>query len=190
MLVLRFIGVLNAAVWLGAAVFFTFAVAPAFVSDEARKVFTGWHFVWPGVMLQFVIGRYFYLQQICGVIALVHLVAEWFYLGRPLQRLNVTLLGGLLLLGFVGGFWIQPKLHELHLARYSMNEEFQLVARSEAERAAAANSFKTWHRVTNAMNLVALAGLLVYFWRVTHPSDDLRILSATAGPQFRPQFRS
>ena len=35
------------------------------------------------------------------------------------------------------------------------------------------------------MNLVGLAALIVYFWRVTHPSDDLRILSATAGPQFR-----
>jgi hypothetical protein len=35
------------------------------------------------------------------------------------------------------------------------------------------------------MDIVALAALLVYFWRVTHPSDDLRILSATAGPQFR-----
>src|SRR6266545_3336522 len=125
MLVLRFIGVLNAAVWLGAAFFFTFAVGPALLSDEAKKVFPGSSPFWPGVMLQFVIGRYFYVQQICGVIALVHLVAEWFYLGRPLQRLNVVILGGLLLFGFVGGFWIQPKLHELHLVTYGMNEQYQ-----------------------------------------------------------------
>ena len=185
MLVLRFIGVLNAAVWLGAALFFTFAVAPAFVSDEARKVFHDSYFFWPGLMLQFVLGRYFYVQQICGVIALVHLVAEWFYLGRPLQRLNVVLLAGLLLVGFVGGFWIQPKLHELHRVKYGMNEQYQPVALPVEERTAAMHSFKTWHRVSVAMNLVGLAALFVYFWRVTHPTDDLRILSATAGPQFR-----
>jgi len=183
MLVLRFIGVLNAAVWLGAAFFFTFAVGPAFFTTEVKDIFKG--FYWPGVMAQFVIERYFYLQQICGVIALVHLIAEWFYLGRPLQRLNVVLLGGLLLFGFVGGIWIQPKLHELHRVMYSMNEHYQAVSLSVAERTEAAKSFRTWHGVTRAMDIVALAGLLVYFWRVTHPSDDLRILSATAGPQFR-----
>jgi len=189
MLVLRFIGVLNAAVWLGAAVFFTFAVGPAFFSDDVKHVFKPVfkdnYLFWPGVMLQFVIGRYFYLQQICGVIALVHLVAEWFYLGRPLQWLNVTLLSGLLLIGFVGGFWFQPKLHELHLVKYGLNQQYQPAALSVAERTEAYKSFKTWHGVSQAMNLVGLAALIVYFWRVTHPSDDLRILSATAGPQFR-----
>lgn len=185
MLVLRFIGVLNAAVWLGAAVFFTFAVGPAFFSDQSKEVFKGWYFVWPGVMLQFVIARYFYLQQICGVIALVHLVAEWFYLGRALQRLNVVILSGLLLFGFVGGFWIQPKLHALHLVRYSLNEQYHTVAIPDAERIEAGKAFRTWHGVSQVMNLVALAGLVIYFWRVTHPSDDLRILSATATPQFR-----
>ena len=183
MLVLRFIGVLNAAVWLGAAFFFPFAVGPAFFTPEVKEIFRGRF--WPGVMAQFVVERYFYLQQICGVIALVHLIAEWFYLGRALQRLNVVILGGLLLFGFVGGFWIQPKLHELHLVMYSMNEQYQAVSLSVAERTSAVKSFRTWHGVARGMDLVALAGLLVYFWRVTHPSDDLRILSATAGPQFR-----
>src|SRR6266508_2140726 len=64
MLVLRFIGVLNAAVWLGAAFFFTFAVAPAFFTPEVKEIFHGRF--WPGVMAQFVVERYFYLQQICG----------------------------------------------------------------------------------------------------------------------------
>ena len=183
MQVLRFIGVLNAAVWLGAGFFFTVAVGPAFFTTEAQDIFKGRF--WPGVMAQFVVARYFYLQQICGVIALVHLIAEWFYLGRPLQRLNVVILSGLLLFGFVGGFWIQPKLHQLHLVMYSMNEQYQVVPLSVAERAEAAKSFRTWHGLSRVMDLIALAGLAVYFWRVTHPSDDLRILSATAAPQFR-----
>ena len=189
MLVLRFIGVLNAAVWLGAAVFFSFAVGPAFFSNDVEQVFKpvfkDSHRFWPGVMAQFVIARYFYLQQICGVIALVHLVAEWFYLGRALRRLNVVLLAGLLLFGFVGGFVVQPKLHGLHLVMYGLNEQYQPAALSVAERTAAWNAWKTWHGVSQVMNYLALAGLVVYFWRVTHPSDDLRILSATAAPQFR-----
>jgi len=183
MQVLRFIGVLNAAIWLGAAIFFTFGVGPAFFTNEMEQIFKGRF--WPGVMAQFVIGRYFYLQQICGVIALVHLIAEWFYLGRPLQRLNVVLLAGLLLFGFVGGFVVQPKLHGLHQVMYGLNAQYQPAALSVAERTAAWNAWKTWHGVSQVMNYLALAGLVVYFWRVTHPSDDLRILSATAAPQFR-----
>ena len=49
MLVLRFIGVLNAAVWLGAALFFTFAVGPAFFTDEVKSM-QMLHPFWPGVM--------------------------------------------------------------------------------------------------------------------------------------------
>jgi len=184
MLVLRFIGVLNAAVWLGAAIFFTFAAAPAFFTEEIKSIKL-LHPFWPGLMAQQVLGRYFYLQQICAVIAVVHLVAEWFYLGRPLQRFHVVLLGGLFFVSFAGGLWLQPKLHHLHLVKYSMNEQYQPVPRSIEERTAAVDSFKRWHRVAMATNLLALAGLIVYFWRVTHPSDDLRVLNAAATPPFR-----
>jgi hypothetical protein len=186
MLVLRFIGVLNAAVWLGAAIFFSFAAGPAFFSAEMKSIPSQLlHPFWPGVMAQQVIERFFYLQQICGVIAVVHLVAEWFYLGRPLQKLNVALLSGLLFIGFAGGFWLQPKLHRLHLVKYGMKDKYQADPRPKEERAAAVESFKSWHRVARVIDLVALAGLLVYFWRVTHPSDDLRVLNAGATPQFR-----
>src|SRR5262245_16523495 len=174
MLVLRFIGVLNAAVWLGAALFFTCAVAPAFFTDEVQKLFHGPF--WPGVMAQRILDRYFYLQQICGVIAVVHQIAEWFYLGRTLQRLHVALLGGLLVIGFAGGFWLQPRLQRLHLVKYNMDAQYQPAAYSTAERVAAMKSFSRWHGVSLALNFCSLAGLAVYFWRVTHPSDDLRVL--------------
>lgn len=178
--VLRFIGVLNAAVWLGAAVFFTLGAAPAFFSADVQAVPV--HKFYVGVIAQFVLERYFYLQQVCGVIAVVHLVAEWFYLGRALQRLNVALLGALLLMGFLGGLWLQPKLQKLHLLKYSMNAQYRPVPVAPAERLAAQKAFGRWHGVSMALNLVVLAGLVVYFWRVTHPSDDLRFLKATSGP--------
>jgi len=179
-LVLRFIGVLNAAIWLGTAVFFTFAVGPAFFSKAAQALPV--HAFYSGRLAQVVLERYFYVQQVCGVIALVHLIAEWFYLGRTIQRANVALLGGLLCIGFVGGLWIQPKLSRLHLVKYGMNEKYQRAPASDPARADAARAFSRWHAVSMALNLAALTGLAVYFWRVTHPSDHLRFLKATSGP--------
>jgi hypothetical protein len=178
-LVLRIVGVLNAAVWLGAAVFFTLAVGPAFFSPATQAVPV--HKFYVGVIAEIVLGRYFYLQQICGVIAVVHLVAEWFYLGRPVQRLNVALLGILLFIGFAGGLWLQPKMTRLHLVKYGMNEQYQPAPAPMPERQAAAKSFARWHGVSMTFNLLALASLAAYFWRVTHPPDNVRLVRNTTG---------
>lgn len=174
---------LNAAIWLGGAFFATLA-APALLSDEVKAIFGGSRF-WPGLLAERLQERYFLLQQICGVIAVVHLVAEWFYLGRPMQRLNVFLLSLLLFIGFAGGLVLQPKLQRLQLVRYGMNSQYRPVALPQAEREAADRTWKAWHRASIVGNFIALATLLVYFWRVNHPSDDLRVLAATAPPQFR-----
>ena len=181
-LVIRFIGVLNAAIWLGAAVFFTFAAAPAFFSGEVKTL--GLHPFWPGAMAQLVLGRFFYVQYICGVIAIAHLLAEWVYLGRALHRFTLGLLMALLLIGFTGGLWLQPKLKRLNLVRYSMSEEYKPVAIPNEQRIEAARSFKLWHGVAQTINLLGLVGLGIYFWRVTHPTDNLRFVSATT-PKFR-----
>jgi hypothetical protein len=178
-LVLRIVGVVNAAVWLGAAVFFTLAVGPAFFSPAAQAVPI--HKFYAGALAEVVLGRYFYFQQICGVIAVVHLVAEWFYLGRPVQRLNVALLAILLCTGFAGGLWLQPKLTRLHRVKYGMNEKYQVAPAPPAERQAAAKAFGRWHGVSMAGNLLALACLATYFWRVTHPPDNLRVVRNTTG---------
>ena len=167
---------MNAAVWLGAAVFFTFAAAPAFFSGEVKTL--GLHPFWPGAMAQLVIARFFYLQWICGVIAIAHLLAEWVYLGRPFYRLTFGLLVGLLCIGFAGGLWLQPKLKKLNLIKYSMTDQYKPAAIPAEERIAAVKAFRIWHGVAQVMNLVALGGLILYFWRVTHPTDNLRVLNA------------
>lgn len=178
--VIRFIGIINAAIWLGAAVFLTFGAAPAFFSGEVKSL--GLHPFWTGSMAQLVLTRYFYLQYICGAIAMAHLLAEWVYLGRRLHRLTLTLMLGLLFIAFAGGLWMQPKLKRLNQVKYSMSDSYKPAAIPAEQRVAAEKSFRVWHGVSATMNLISLAGLVVYFWRVIHPSDNLRFIGT---PKFR-----
>jgi hypothetical protein len=177
-LILRFIGVTNAAVWLGAAVFFTLGVAPVFFTQEVKHLFNDSLF-WPGLLAQVALERYFCLQYICSIVALVHQAAEWLYLGRALRRFTLGLLIGLISLSFIGGLWLQPKLRRLHLIKYGVTEQYKPAPIPAEERARAARRFGAWHGIAQGVNLIVLAGLLVYFWRVTHPNDSTRFLSAT-----------
>jgi hypothetical protein len=118
-----------------------------------------------------LIGRYFTLQLICGVIAAMHLFTEWLYLGRPLRRLTGYLLVGLLVLGLTGDFGMQPKIKRLHTAKYAVNA-------SPQSREAAARSLAIWHGVAQSVNLFMLAGLVVYLWRVANPPEATRFVPA------------
>ena len=177
---LRFIGVTNAAIWLGAAIFFTLGVAPVFFTEELRQLLHGPF--WPGVIAQMVLERYFHLQYVCGVIALVHQVAEWLYLGRALRRLTLGLLVGVMCLSFLGGLWLQPKLHRLFLTKYGASAQYQPATVPAEERAQATRLFGLWHGISQAVNLLVLGGLIVYFWRVSHPDDATRFIGT---PKFR-----
>ena len=169
-LILRFIGVVNAAIWFGAAAFFTFAVAPAFFTPEMKSrlgdFYTGW-------IAQKVLDRYFLLHYWCGGIALVHLLAEWVYLGKALSRFLLWLLIGTLGLSLIGGLGLTPKLKRLHLIKYARAESF-----TDTQRTQAARSFSRWHGVSSGMNLLILCGLAVYFWRTVHSNDGPRFVSA------------
>jgi hypothetical protein len=178
--ILRFIGVTNAAIWLGAAIFFTLGVAPVFFTDELKRLLNGPF--WPGVIAQMALERYFHLQYICAVIALVHQVAEWLYLGRALRKLTLGLLLGVMCLSFIGGLWLQPKLHRLFLTKYGATAQYQPAPVPAEERVRAARQFSTWHGISQAVNLLVLGGLVVYFWRVSHPDDSARFLGT---PKFR-----
>ncbi|HEY9173589.1 MAG TPA: DUF4149 domain-containing protein [Verrucomicrobiae bacterium] len=169
---LRFVGLLNAAVWLGAAVFFTFGAGPAAFSDEMKTLLGPKnHPYFSGAIAQVLIARYFTFQLICGVIAALHLFTEWLYLGRPMRRFTGYLLVGLLLLGLAGDFGMQPKIKRLHAAKYAVNATPQ-------SREAAARSLAAWHGVAQSVNLLMLAGLVVYVWRVANPSEATRFVPA------------
>ncbi|MEO5803486.1 MAG: DUF4149 domain-containing protein [Verrucomicrobiota bacterium] len=165
---LRFFGLLNAAVWLGATVSFSIALGPAFFSQEMKSLLPP---PYNGAAAQIVISRYFILLHCCGVVGLLHLFLETLYLGKALERLTLALLTIIISFGLFGGFWLQPKLRVLHLKKYD--------GRSSVERRGLADrSFKVWHGVSQTMNLFVMGGLFVYLWRVSNSVSTSRFSSA------------
>ncbi len=160
---LRFVGVLNAAVWCGSAIFLTIGL-PAVFSPELKKLLTP---AGVGFAAEAVVARFFLLQYWCGAIALVHLWAEWLYGGRPMRRLNLALVLAMLAVALAGGLWAQPKMRAWHATKY-----FGKPAELQTQ---AAQSFATWHAASESANLLVIAGLIFYLWRVSVPS---------AGPRF------
>ena len=155
---LRFVGLVNAAVWLGSAVFLTFAAGPAVFSPQMAEVLPRYH---AGRVAQILLSRYFILQYVCSGIAVLHLLAEWLYAGRKPGRFDVTLVSVLLGCALLGGIWLQPKMKQLHVVKYATNT-------SLVQKEAATRSFGLWHGVSQSFNLVLLGGILAYFWRKTN----------------------
>jgi hypothetical protein len=166
------VGILNAAVWFGAAVFFTFWTGRAPFSKEMETLLGANNYPYfSGAIAQIMIERYFHLHFLCGIIALLHLLAEWLYLGRFPRKARLGLLFGLCAAVLVGGCWLQPKLKTLHAVKYATNQRPEV-------RESAGRSFRAWHGVSMGVNLLLVAGLASYLWRVANPSDETRFVSA------------
>ena len=169
---LRFVGILNAAVWFGTAIFFTFGAGLAPFSQEMKSLLGPNNYPYfSGAIAQILIARYFHFQLACGMVAVLHLLAEWLYLGKYPQKLQVGLLIGLASAALIGGYWLQPKLKALHATKYGLNTRPEI-------REAAARSFRAWHGVSQVVNLLMVGGLAVYLWRAANPSDPTRFVSA------------
>ncbi len=160
---LRFIGVVNAAIWFGSAIFFTVVAGPTFFSEEMKSLFPP---PYNGLAAQIFLKRYFYLQYFCGGIALLHLLLEKLYTGRT-ERFMSGLIAVILSISLLGGLWLQPKLKELHVVKYR-GQTVEL-------RAGAGKSFGLWHGVSQTMNLFMTAGLLFYLWRVSSLNHPARV---------------
>jgi len=159
------VGIVNAAVWCGSSVFMVVGL-PALFSPELKRLLTT-----PGVgfAAETIVARYFVLQYWCGGIALAHLMAEWFYNGRPLWRLNLVLVVVVLSLGLAGGLLAQPKMRALYVTKcFGKTSELQ---------AQAGKSFAVWHSATETANLLVIMGLLWYLWRVSRAQDPQRFVS-------------
>ncbi len=173
---LRFVGIANAAVWLGASVFYTVAAGPAVVSSEMQALLGPKYFAYfSGATAQILLARYFHLHLACATIALLHLLAERIYLGRTAHRLRLGLLVALFGLSLLGSVWLGPKLSGLHRAQHILNA-------TPAQREAARKSFRIWHGVFRAVNVLIIGGVAVCLWRVANPPDELRFVGS---PQFR-----
>ena len=165
-------GILNAAVWLGTAVFFTFGAGFVPFSQEMRNLLGANNFPYfSGAIAQILIARYYYFQAGCALVAVVHLLAEWLYLGKYPQKLQAGLLIGLAAAVLLGGSWFQPRLRALRAAQYGINTGPEI-------REAAARSFKAWHGVAQVVNLLVVGGVAVYLWRAANPFDQTRFVSA------------
>jgi hypothetical protein len=158
------VGILNAAVWFGSAIFLVVGLPALFTAEMKRQLGL------PGVgfAAQAVVARFFILQYFCAAIALAHLIGQWLYYGRPLLRLNLALVTGLIGLALLGGLWMQPKLRDLHQRMYS--------GATGEPRDRAAKSFRVWHAGSESANLLVIAGLLLYLWKVAEVPENPRFV--------------
>ncbi len=169
---LRFLGILNAATWLGSIVCYTVVAAPALTSDAAMTLYGGEKFFpyFSEASRQLIAGRLLNLNILCAGLALALLYGERFYFGRGPNRVATITLIGTLVLGLSGSGWLHPKLTGLHQAQHARNA-------TPAIRETAAASFRLWHGVFQAMNVLLLAGAASHLWRVSHPADSPRFVS-------------
>jgi hypothetical protein len=63
---------------------------------------------------------------------------------------------------------VRPALTRLNKNHYT--------AAQPVERASAAKSFRILHATTRTFNVLIIAGLVLYVWRVVSPSDTLRFV--------------
>jgi hypothetical protein len=156
------VGILNAAVWCGSAIFLAVGL-PSVFSSELKQLLTV-----PGVgfAAEAIVARFFVVQYWCGAIGLAHLAAEWLYAGRPARSLNLGLVTGLLALALAGGLWVQPKMQQLHKVHY--------FGQTAEQRDRAGKTFALWHGAWESVNLLVIGGLIVYLWQVSGPTDHPR----------------
>ena len=161
---------MNAAVWLGTTVFFTFGAGPAcFSSDMTSALKVGPNdLYYPGVISQVIMTPYYHISLACAVVALLHFICKWLYMGRPSRKFSSALLIGLFVITLLGGNAIQPALARLNRQHFT--------AAQPAEREAAARSFHILSAVTVFLNVLVIGGLIVYTWRIANPSDTLRFV--------------
>jgi hypothetical protein len=166
------VGILNAAVWFGTAIFFTFGAGLAPFSQEMKTLLGPNNYPYfSGAIAQILIARYFHFQLACGIVAVLHLLAEWLYLGKFPRKLQVGLLIGLCAAALFGGCWLQPRLKTWHATRYGTSTRPEL-------REAAIRSFRIWHGVSQVVNVLLVGGLAAYLWRAANPSEPTRFVSA------------
>lgn len=168
---LRFIGLMNAAVWLGTAVFFFLGAGPACVSHRMQALLGAGNYPFYSVAVQqVVLSRYFIFLSVSATIALLHLMVEWVYMGRPPRQFSLVLLGGLIMLVLFGGIIVKPRLESLHRARYTQSPP--------AQRVSATQWFRVWNAGFQFVNVLMIGGLVVYVWNAANRSDTPRFISS------------
>lgn len=167
---LRFVGLINAAAWFGAALFLVFGVDPALSSPAIKDLLGSKNFPYFSAAIdQVVVARYLHFYLLFSAVALLHIAGEWLYLGKYPSRTWLALVLGLILAGIVQTYWLQPNLQSWHRLRFS-----QIAQNQAAER-----NVTYGLRASEIINLLTMVGLAVYLWRIANPPDPARFLSAS-----------
>jgi hypothetical protein len=169
---LRFIGLLNAGVWVGAAVFLVLVAEPALYSNAARAYLLKSHGYFAGALDGVIRGRFLYFNLVCGGIAMAHLLAEWLYLGRPIRRISVWLVLILVAMAIVNIGVFETRVTVFHEARYR--------SATPAARQEAQSAFERWRRASNTADLLMLGGLCFYLWSIVRDENVLRFVGAAS----------
>ena len=155
--IVQLVGTLNAAVWLGGAVFFTFVAGPMFFDPALKEILPKPE---DGIAARFLIGRFTAFQISCALIAAITLIIGWRMSERPFPRAQALLLGGIGLLIAAAVLVLTPKLDALHHLKYA--DYFGLNTTKEQSEAAA-KAFGPLHGLSMVGNLVVMLGLLAQF---------------------------
>ena len=161
--ILRFVGLMNAAVWLGGAVFFSCVAAPAIFQPAMKRLF---HPYYIGLVAQLMQERYFLFHLACGGIALLHTAGYWLLRRRESQRVMLSVLAAICVLNLAGTFLLLPTMKSLF--------QTEQTAPTQVQRDQAKAAFFRWHGVTQSFNLVIMGGLVFYVWRMAAPTVENR----------------
>lgn len=161
---------MNTAVWLGAAVFLAIGADPACFSGDMKTVLRvgAGDSYYTEAIAQVIIARYYRITLACGVVALLHYLAEWLYQGKPGRKFSFMLVMGMFGWALIAGNVVQPAVAKFNKERY--------FAAQPADRQAAVKPFRILRGVEGVFNVVIVLGLVIYTWRVATPSDNLRFV--------------
>lgn len=112
--------------------------------------------------------RYYHLTLACGVIALLHFLAEWIFLGRPRRKFSFGLVATLFILTLIVSNAVYPSLVRLNRKHYT--------ATQPAERESAGKNFRILRVTGIVLNVMIIGGLVVYVSRVASASDAVRFM--------------
>lgn len=168
---LRVVGILNAAVWFGAAVFFTLGAEPALFTRDSQGLLQRSYSYLAFLLSQEVRLQFVYLSLICCGLAWLHLLGHWLYLGQPIRKFSLWLLSLMAALVVFNQGLLQPKLKQLHIASF--------VSANPLERQTAQRGFKKWHTTSQTSDWLLVGGLALYLWRMSNPPETMRFFSAT-----------
>ena len=172
---IRFLGIFNIAVWAGGSLFFSFLAGSVFFSPEVIRFTPA---PYNGLVAQAMLERFFLLHYICGILAISHLLLEWFIKQSVFPKRPVSFIAILLLLALLGGKLISPKLNVWHQQKYQFQIktegnppmiEFKPYSKETIQNAKL--NFSIWHGISQIVNLIMLIMLIYHFWKSLHHSS-------------------